>query len=571
MLATGAKLSKLIGHAEKQFIIPIYQRSYKWTKTNIERLLEDLTDIDFSNSIHNHFLDSIVYSKLSALDVASAGHSVDKYQVIDGQQRLTTVSLLLIAIRNRLLALTEETEAERLNNLFIINKYTTNFDEGVRLRLSEADHIVYRKIVFDDEITTDDKKSLISKNFNILKKFVSDMTLEELKILTLKFENRVDIIDTFLEAHDNPQKIFSSLNSTGKELKASDLVKNYILMNLEPHTQIEFYNRFWLEIEQKLRNEENILMNFLQHYLTMKAENGTVVTTSAIYDTFEKYFTTQKSLNTTISDRDFIEKLLRDISEYTDVYKRLFLDFAHVDFNNIKNSIRKLGIESYYPLIMKIEHECQHETESVLNVIENYLVRRFAVGLQAGKTKNVFAKIVKNMEVISSSSGLALELNTLLKAEQKQSRFPNDQEFQESLKYSPLYANATTGTKYVLYKVEFFRNRQNRTQTVNFEDLTVEHILPQSEYSSLDSCWTDTFDLGEYEKYVHTLGNLTLITQEKNSQLGNRCFDAKQSIYQTDSFIGTQEINSNYSDWGSADIEAHADDLMQKYILKIWK
>ena len=571
MIATGAKLSKLIGHAEKQFIIPIYQRSYKWTKQNIDRLLEDLSDIDFSNSIHNHFLDSIVYSKLSVLETASSGHSVDKYQVIDGQQRLTTISLLLIAIRNRLEILTEATEAERVNNLFIINKYTTNFDEGVRLRLSEADHIVYRKIVFDDEITADDKKSLISKNFNILKRHVSQMTLEELKVLTLKFENRVDIIDTFLEVHDNPQKIFSSLNSTGKELKASDLVKNYILMNLEPNTQIEFYNRFWLEIEQKLRNEENILMNFLQHYLTMNAANGTVVTTSAIYDTFEKYFTTQKSLHTAMSDRDFIEQLLRDISEYADVYKRLFLDFTHVDFSNIKNAIRKLGIESYYPLIMKIEHKCQHETESVFHVIENYLVRRFAVGLQAGKTKNVFAKMVKNMTIDSSSSGLAQELNILLKAEQKQSRFPNDQEFKESLKYSPLYSNASTGTKYVLYKVEFYRNSQNRTQTVNFEDLTVEHILPQSEYSSLDSCWTDTFDLGECEKYTHTLGNLTLVTQEKNSQLGNRCFDTKQAIYRTDSFIGTQEVASSYSEWGASDIEAHADDLMQNYILKIWE
>ena len=571
MIAVGAKLSKLIGHAEKQFIIPIYQRSYKWTKQNIDRLLEDLTEIDYSNPNNNHFLDSIVYSKLSVLDVASAGHSVDKYQVIDGQQRLTTISLLLVAIRNRLEDLTEVTEAERLNNLFIINKYTTSYDEGVRLKLSEADHLVYRKIVFNDTITVEDKKSLLHKNFNILKKFVSNMSSEELKILTLKFENRIDIIDTFLEAHDNPQKIFSSLNSTGKELKASDLVKNYILMNLEPSNQIEFYNRFWLEIEKKLQNEENILMNFLQHYLTMKSQSGAVVTTSAIYDTFENYFRNQKTLHGTMSDRDFIEKLLRDISEYADVYRRLFLNYAHVDFNNIQNAIRKLNIESYYPLIMKIEHECQHETESVFHVIENYLVRRFVVGLQAGKTKNIFAKIVKGMEIDSTSSNLAQEINALLKQEQKQSRFPNDQEFKDSLKYSPIYSNASTGTKYVLYKVEFYRNSQNRTQTVNFEDLTVEHVLPQSEYSSLDTCWTDTFDLGEYEKYVHTLGNLTLVTQEKNSQLGNRCFDVKQSIYKTDSFIGTQEVASSYAEWGSSDIEAHADDLIQNYILKIWR
>lgn len=572
MKASEAKLSNLLGHAEKQFIIPIYQRSYKWTKQNIDRLLEDISDVDFENPINNHFLDSIVYSKLSTLDLASAvGHRIEKYQVIDGQQRLTTISLLLIAIRDRFEELTERKEAERLNNLFIINQYSSEYDEKVRLKLSEGDHQIYKKLVFSDNLTSDDKKSLIFKNFTLLKKFVAAMDLEEMKILVRKFEDRLDIIDTFLEAHDNPQKIFSSLNSTGKELKASDLVKNYILMNLAPMVQIEFYNRFWLEIEKKLQNDENILMNFLQHYLTMKSPAGGVVSVSAIYDTFEKYFTSERKENSALSDKDFIEKLLRDISEYTDVYRRLFLNYPIVDFSNIKNSIRKLSIESYYPLIMKIEHECPNETNSVLEVIENYLVRRFVVGLQAGKTKTVFAKITKNLDITSLSMNLSSEIMTLLKAEQKQNRFPNDQEFVDSLKHSPIYANSSTGTKYVLYKVEYHRNSQNRTQTVNFEELTVEHILPQTEYANLDSCWTDTFDLGEYEKYVHTLGNLTLVTQEKNSQLGNRCFDTKKEIYQTDSFIGTKEIDSNYSDWGAADIEHHADSLMQNYILKIWK
>lgn len=256
MKASEAKLSNLIGHAEKQFIIPIYQRSYKWTKQNVDRLWEDITDIDFDVPTNMHFLDSIVYSKLSHINMASSmGHRIEKYQVIDGQQRLTTVSLLLISIRDRLIFFTERQEAERLNNLFIINLYAKEYDDKVRLKLSDTDHIVYKKLVFNDTLTLDDKKAIIFKNFNVLKKYVAELTLEELRKLIRKFEDRLDIIDTFLEANDNPQKIFSSLNSTGKELKASDLVKNYILMNLDSSVQIEFYNRFWIDIEKKLQND----------------------------------------------------------------------------------------------------------------------------------------------------------------------------------------------------------------------------------------------------------------------------------------------------------------------------
>ncbi len=571
MLAKGAKLSLLLGHQEKQFLIPIYQRSYKWTKRHLDRLLEDISDIDFNNPKYSHFLDSIVYAGINQVRQASSvGHNIEKYQVIDGQQRLTTLSLLLIAIRDRLKELTEDTEAERLNNIYIINQYARDFSDKLRLRLSETDHPVYEKLVFGDEITPEEKKGLIYKNFQIHKKFIADMSIEELKILILKFEERIDIIDTFLEPHDNPQKIFSSLNSTGKELKDSDLVKNYILMNLPSDKQVEFYNRFWRNIEDKLQNNETVLMNFLQHYLTMKSESGLVVTAGAIYETFEKYFVAENH-RISINEIEFIEILLHDMMSYTDVYKRLFLDFDRVDFSQVKNSIRQLGIESYYPLVMKIEQECPQELASVYGVIENYLLRRFAVGLPAGKTKTVFAKATKNLDITPASSALAENLSEILRAEQKQNRYPNDQEFHDSLKHSPLYSNSSKATKYVLYKAEYYKNSRNRTQTVNFEDLTVEHILPQTEYANLGSCWTYSFDLGEYEKYVHTLGNLTLVTQEKNSQLGNRCFDEKKSIYQTDSFIGTKEIDSEYSDWGAEEIEKHADEMIDECIMKIWE
>jgi uncharacterized protein with ParB-like and HNH nuclease domain len=559
MKASQAKLSKLIGHSEKQFIVPIYQRSYKWTKSNITQYLNDLEEIDLSVSDQTHFLNSIVYSKVNDNELASAvGNRLEKYHIIDGQQRLTTTTLYLIAIRNILIEKDDSKTADRINNQYIVNQYIEDIDESIRLKLASNDLEVFRKLVLNDELNRENKKHLIYRNYNDFYKYIKKSE-EDIYKLIEKFENRIDIIDTFLEPHDNPQKIFSSLNSTGKALKDSDLIKNFILMNLKDSEQVELYTRFWQEIEKILNNDEDLLLTFLQHYLTMNLEY--VISKGNTYASFEKYFNNTEKLTIYLTVKAILEKLL----EFSKIYHRLFLE--EKSFKSSQYSLNHLNIESYYPLLLKVEKNNPELTEKIANIIENYLVRRIIVGLPPGKTKNIFAKIIKNIENMKSLT-LDKDILDILKEDQGQGRYPTDTEFTESILLSQLYSNNRTGTKYILYKIEYYLNTQNRSMTIPYDSLTIEHILPETEYSKLPACWKNNFDSDSHEQYIHTLGNLTLITQGKNSSLGNECFSKKRNQYKNDTFLLTKELKEN--DWIFETLEKRGNSLKET-MLEIWK
>ena len=559
MKASQAKLSKLIGHSEKQFIVPIYQRSYKWTKGNITQYLNDLEEIDLTVSDQTHFLNSIVYSKVNDNELASAiGNRLEKYHIIDGQQRLTTTTLYLIAIRNILIEKDDSKTADRINNQYIVNQYIDDIDESIRLKLASNDLEVFRKLVLKDELNKENKKHLIYRNYNDFYKYIKK-SKENIYQLIEKFENRIDIIDTFLEPHDNPQKIFSSLNSTGKALKDSDLIKNFILMNLKDSEQVELYKRFWQEIEKILNNDEDLLLTFLQHFLTMNLEY--VISKGNTYDSFEKYFNLEKKSTIYLTVKSILEKLL----EFSKIYHKLFLE--EKSFQSSQYSLNHLNIESYYPLLLKVEKINPVLTEKIANIIENYLVRRIIVGLPPGKTKNIFAKIIKNIKDINSSE-LDKDILDILKEDQGQGRYPIDIEFNEAILMSQLYSNNRTGTKYILYKIEYYLNTKNRSMTIPYDSLTIEHILPETEYNKLPVCWKNNFDSDSHEQYTHTLGNLTLITQGKNSSLGNECFFKKKNQYKNDTFLLTKELKEN--DWILETLKKRGN-LLKVTMLEIWK
>jgi len=557
MKASQAKISKLIGYSEKQFIIPIYQREYKWSKGNIEKLIEDIEEIDIEEPNQNHFLNSIVYSKIEENPHASyIGSRVEKYYVIDGQQRLTTISLLLIAIRNVLEVNGNKTEAERINNQFLVNQYVQEEELKTRLRLSEKDHDVYKKLVLKRPLNDEYKTHKIYKNFKFFEKYIKENYQENLQILIQKFETRIDIIDTFLEKEDNPQKIFSSLNSTGVSLKDSDLVKNFILMNLNSHQQKELFNVYWKEIERNLINEKN-LEAFLQHFLTMKLKY--VVSKSNIYEAFEKLYYSLNNENEYEKSKQVLEEMLK----FSNIYKKLFL-YA-IDFKFPYSSMNLLKIESYFPLLMYIADKFENNLLEVSQIIENYLIKRVIIGLSPGKTKNVFVKVLKNLD----ENDLINSIEESLKSEIKQSRMPLMSEIEEDIMVKPIYFNNSAATKYILYKIEFFINSQNYTTTVAYDNLTIEHILPETEYSKLPDCWQENFDLETYERRLHTLGNLTLITQEMNSSIGNICFEDKKEVYEKDTFNLTKNIAKNYDEWNEESIKQRGECLLE-YIKKIW-
>lgn len=471
---------------------------------------------------------------------------------------MTTTTLYLIAIRNILKEKDDSKTADRINNQYIVNQYIEDIDESIRLKLASNDLEVFRKLVLNDELNRENKKHLIYRNYNDFYKYIKKSE-EYIYKLIEKFENRIDIIDTFLEPHDNLQKIFSSLNSTGKALKDSDLIKNFILMNLKDSEQVELYTRFWQEIEKILNNDEDLLLTFLQHYLTMNLEY--VISKGNTYVSFEKYFNNTEKSTIYLTVKAILEKLL----EFSKIYHRLFLE--EKSFKSSQYSLNYLNIESYHPLLLKVEKNNPELTEKIANIIENYLVRRIIVGLPPGKTKNIFAKIIKNIKDIKSLS-LDEDISNILKEDQGQGRYPIDIEFNDSILLSQLYSNNRAGTKYILYKIEYYLNTQNRSMTIPYDSLTIEHILPETEYSKLPPCWRNNFDSDSHEQYIHTLGNLTLITQGKNSSLGNECFSEKKNQYKNDTFLLTKELKED--DWIFETLEKRGN-LLKTTMLEIWK
>ncbi len=567
MKATQQKVSKLIGHAGKQFIIPIYQRRYTWNYTSVQQLLDDIEDINIENNSQTHFLNSIVYSKLEESAFAgNIGSNVEKFHIIDGQQRLTTLSILLIALRDILYENDLDEEAKKIDYQYILNPFENETDLKVRLQLSEKDHDIYKKLALRDSISKENQKSTIYKNYTYIRKYIEKNMDKNNFINTMlkKFEMRIDIIETFLEQDDNPQKIFSSLNSTGEELKASDLVKNYILMPLTTSQQKDFFKRYWLEIEKHLLNNDRNLLKFLQHYLTMKLLY--VVSNSGIYDAFENYYSKlSKKINK--PTHEVVEYILSELRDFSEQYANLFL--LKNNFTSIQSSLNLLKIESYFPLLMKVQKFAPTKVEDVAQIIESYLVRRIVVGLQPGKTKGIFVKVLKNVDFKLDS--FVQDVKNILLQEEKLTRYPANEEFKTGLKIAPLYLNSNIGTKYILYRLENYFNEKSKTKTVDYDSLTIEHILPQTQYIDLNPCWTMNFDFTAFEKLLHVIGNLTLITQEKNSQLGNKCFELKQPIYESDTVRLTMELSDDtkYDDWTVQTIEERSEDLIKK-ALEVW-
>lgn len=455
----------------------------------------------------------------------------------------------MIAIRN-FLRENNNSEADRINNQFLINQYIQEEDLKTRIRLSEKDYDIYKKLVLGHPLNDNDKDHRIYKNLKFFEKYIKEnFTNDNIQILIQKFESRIDIIDTFLEKDDNPQKIFSSLNSTGVSLKDSDLIKNFILMNLDSHQQNELFNVYWKEIEKNLET-------FLQHFLTMKLKY--VVSKSGIYEAFEKLYLS-------INDEEYIKSraILAEMLKFSDIYKKLFL--SQIDFNLPYSSLNLLKIESYYPLLMYIYEKQENLLVEISKIIENYLIKRVIIGLPPGKTKNVFVKVLKNLD----DNNVIESVKNSLKSETKQSRLPLMSEVEEDFMIKPIYSNNSSATKYILYKIEFIINSKNYTTTILYDNLTIEHILPETEYSRLPECWQENFDLESYERRVHTLGNLTLITQQMNSSIGNICFDNKKDVYEKDTFNLTKDIAKNYDDWTEDNIKERGEFLL-KYIKEIW-
>ena len=553
MKATEAKLLEFLKKSS-QFVIPIYQRTYSWTDHECGQLWDDIVRAGKSESVTAHFIGSIVYVEKGLYHV-SAGSPL---LVIDGQQRLTTVTLLLEAIA-RAVGDGEPVDgfsAKKIRNYYLLNDLESG--EGrFKLLLSQTDKTSLIALLEQHDLPKEHSVR-IKQNFETLQQWLVEYP-DHLPLLC-KGLSKVIVVDISLNRdQDNPQLIFESMNSTGRELSQADLIRNYILMGLEPDLQTRLYEQNWRLMEVDFGQEAyaSHFDGFMRHYLTVKT--GEIPKISQVYETFKAYATSEEAGN--------VETLVSDIRSFAAYYCKIALN-AETDavLKNVFHDIRELRVDVAYPLLLVLYHDYARELFSrddfavACRLIESYVFRRSVCGLPTNSMNKIFAQFPRALKRDRYLESILAHFLLL----PSYRRFPRDDEFEKEIQIRDLYN--FRNRSYWLRRLE----NHGRKERVSVDEYTIEHILPQND--RVPKQWRA--DLGEdwkriHSQYLHTLGNLTLTGY--NSEYSDNAFPVKR-----DREGGFREsplrLNAGLGDlenWDEAAIQKRAAKLART-ALKVW-
>lgn len=530
----------------KQFMIPVYQRTYSWGIEQCEKLWNDIVEMQKNNRV-GHFVGSIVNVAEQTMPTG-----VQKFMIIDGQQRMTTLTLLLIAIRDYGYKNDKDTSINphSINGMCIINEYA-NGEEKYKMLLTQKDKDVLIKLI--DRAPIDEiKNSKIIDNYNFFMKKIESKELIPTQIL--EGIGKLQIVNITLDrTQDDPQLIFESLNSTGMDLSKSDLIRNYILMGLNPDEQESIYKNYWYPMEILFDyNKQSWLMDkFFKHFLTFKY--GQIPVESKVYEVFKKHYK-DKSYESVL---ELSKELHKCAKYYTNIY---YANSGDKALDNIFKDIKSLNMDVASPFLIKVYYDYESEIISkdefmeILSLCESYVFRRSICKIPTNSLNNTFNMAVRSIKEDSYVNSIKAFLIML----DSYKRMPLDDEFVKELKNRDIYNMRTRN--YILSKFENFNNKSH----ITIENFTVEHIMPQNKNLSED--WKN--DLGENYKeiqkeYLHKLGNLTLTAY--NSEMSDKSFQEKlnmtggfkESALRLNSYVVKQTT------WNKNKIEERANELCE--------
>ncbi|GAA7576573.1 DUF262 and DUF1524 domain-containing protein [Helicobacter pylori] len=551
MDAKAMKLLDFIGKSqEKQFVIPIYQRVYSWEKEQCKQLWDDIIKTGGNDQIEGHFIGSIVFVHDG---IYTTSHN--ELLIIDGQQRLTTITLLFIALRDHL---NDEDEfLEKFSHQKIQNRYLINSDEKgdkrFKLILSEPDRDTLLSLIDKDRRKPREPSLKIMENFKLFEEWIRKNT-DKLETI-FKGLDKLMVVEISLErSKDNPQLIFESMNSTGKDLTQTDLIRNYILMGLEPEKQKIFYKKYWRAMEEDFKQNEKLFDKFVRHYLTIKTRE--IPNINKVYEAFKRY-QQERWIET--------EVLLQDLQKYCGFFCQIaFKKEADKDLNKALGFLVDLEMDVIYPLLLELYSDysdgilSKQDFIPIIYLIESYICRRAVCGLGTNGLNKIFPSFTKHIQKDEYFKSLKAHFGYLTEKQ----RFPNNDEFKKLFIAIDFYS---------FKKNEYFFERLENFDTkepVNTKGLTTEHIMPQT----LTEEWER--DLGEnfqaiHDKYLHTIGNLTLTGY--NSEYSNRSFQEKRNMEKgfKQSPLKLNQSLKDLESFGEEEIEKRANDLVD-WALKIW-
>ena len=570
MIPHETKLLLLLSTNDLTFFIPPYQRNYEWTEEQCEIFLKDIKktyDSNVKGSYTEHFIGTITFF---AEKEQVLGQS-QQYILIDGQQRITTTMLFMIAVRD---LLEDETIKRFIDKKYLCNEDSVGDGEyKIKLKQIEADWDSYLRLIYGTDLSEIEKKSAIYKNYKYfynqllaLKK--EGIEIEKLiehglglfSIVTLQLEPRE-------KGWENPQEIFESMNSLGKPLSLADLVRNYMMLGLSPKKQDTYYRKYWLEIEKTLPGE---ISNYIRDYMQACDMKPYVKATEANYK--KLYYEFKGLFGAAVGGNDVdTEVLLQDLCSKALIYSSIiFGTTTGTDrIDSILADFRLIKVSTAYSLILVLLSKWKKgvfsdtDIADILEALRVYCFRRRILGITSAENKNFPALAVKttSLEYVTDKK---TEMFNILANQENNSRLPNDVEIAKILasynfynfKYCKLYLS--------LIEESITKSRPN----LNEKTLQVEHIMPQS----LNDDWRNSLGVNAEEihtEYVNNIGNLTLIRH--NQELGQKGFEEKKEIYRTKA--GLQIANTcitNCPNWNDKTILARRDWLVRTLLEEVF-
>ncbi len=552
MDATKGNIYSIL-NGNKQFLIPVYQRYYSWDIEQCRRLWDDIVDMQKKNR-QGHFVGSIVNIVEQAMPTG-----VQKYMIIDGQQRMTTLTLLLIALRDYAIKHPGDTSinSRRIDDMLLKNEYESG-DKKYTLSLTENVRDVLIKLVERKPIANNTVSRLLTNH----KFFVEQVEKNELKPEEI-YESigKLQIVNITLDrAVDDAQAIFESLNSTGKELSESDLVRNYILMGLENDEQCYVYEHLWrpMELMFEYEKQDSVMDRFFRDYLTMKLTR--ISKMDKIYEEFKLYH-----VNCEFSSvRELCDDLLLYAKYYTDI---VFVRNSNLIIKNLYADVNDLRMDVAFPFLLKVHNDCAEGIITEDNLVEilkmciSYVFRRSICDIPPNSLNKMFATL--RNEIKADDYMNSLKAFFVLRDDYKQ--FPDDDKFESAFVSRDIYNMRSRN--YILGHLENYNNKA----PIIIENYTIEHIMPQNANpndewkNELGSNWKEI-----QKTYLHTIGNLTLTAY--NSEMSDKPFMVKMEMEGgfKESALRLNSYLVKLTEWNEKHIRERAKILSDK-AKEVWK
>lgn len=536
MNASENKLQQII-EGEKQFVVPLFQRAYSWGEKEWKTLWEDIVDLYEQESPRAHFIGSIV-----TIPTTSVPEGVAKYLLIDGQQRLTTIYVLMAVLRDQI----NGELAEAIHNTLLVNQYKKDNDK-LKLLPTQFDRAAFNALIQGDA-----KEAVGTQLGNAYKYFERQFKRNNFETEKFKkiISNFLSLVSITLDPNDNPHLVFESLNAKGRPLTQSDLIRNYFFMRIHVDRQDEIYKLYWQPMQSALGDSLTI---YIWHFLM---RHGVRVNKPDVYFALKDQVGVDNAV-----------EYLQELTKFAGYYEKLLSPEKEKDFQ-ISAGISRLNrieVTVAYPFLLNVYDDYQNQKISaseffeILQTLENFMIRRFVCNVPSNALNKIFPPLYsqtceKNPDNFVSTLRSVLQLKG----------YPKDNEFKARIQDVKLYGagDRQVKTKLLLESIE---ESYGHKEKVSLEPTTIEHILPQTPTEWWKNHLGEDWE-ADHELWLHTLGNLTLTAY--NSELSNDNYDTKRARL-NDSHLEINRYFGNVTTWRVEDIKKRSEQLSE-LVLEIW-